>query len=56
MIHKISPEQWSAMLDVHCTAPFRLIQAAAPAMRDAAKAEMDRLGAAKPRCAPNAKA
>lgn len=27
MIHKISPKQWDAMLAVHCTAPFRLIQA-----------------------------
>lgn len=40
MAHKIKPEQWQAMLDVHCTAPFRLIQAAAPHMRDAAKREM----------------
>lgn len=34
------------MLDVHLTAPFRLIQAAAPHMRDAAKAEIDRDGKA----------
>ena len=27
MIHKITPKQWDAMLAVHCTAPFRLIQA-----------------------------
>lgn len=27
MIHKISSKQWDAMLAVHCTAPFRLIQA-----------------------------
>ena len=33
----MTSEQWQAMLDVHCTAPFRLIQAAAPHMRDAAK-------------------
>ena len=26
MIHKITPKQWDAMLAVHCTAPFRLIQ------------------------------
>lgn len=26
MIHKISSKQWEAMLAVHCTAPFRLIQ------------------------------
>jgi 3-oxoacyl-[acyl-carrier protein] reductase len=28
------------MIKVHCTAPFRLIQAAAPYMRDAGKKEM----------------
>ncbi|KXZ43467.1 hypothetical protein GPECTOR_89g487 [Gonium pectorale] len=49
VIHKMTPEQWSAMLAVHCTAPFRLIQAAAPAMRDAAKAEVEQEGAARPR-------
>ncbi|GIL48060.1 hypothetical protein Vafri_4757 [Volvox africanus] len=53
VIHKITPDQWAAMLQVHCTAPFRLIQAAAPAMRDAAKAEMERNGVAKPRCIIN---
>ena len=37
------------MLAVHCTAPFRLIQAAAPYMRDAAKKEIDETGAARPR-------
>lgn len=26
VIHKITPKQWDAMLAVHCTAPFRLIQ------------------------------
>lgn len=26
MLHKIKPKQWEAMLAVHCTAPFRLIQ------------------------------
>lgn len=41
MAHKIKPDQWDAMLSVHCTAPFRLIQAAAPFMRDAAKKEME---------------
>ena len=37
------------MLDVHLTAPFRLIQAATPHMRDAAKAEIERDGKAAPR-------
>ncbi len=26
VVHRITDEQWQAMLDVHCTAPFRLIQ------------------------------
>ena len=33
MIHKITPKQWDAMLAVHCTAPFRLIQACGPPSR-----------------------
>lgn len=37
VLHKITPEQWDVMLSVHCTAPFRLVQAASPHMRDAAK-------------------
>ena len=37
------------MLAVHLTAPFRLIQAATPYMRDAAKAEIDQHGKATPR-------
>ncbi len=41
--------QWDAMLAVHLTAPFRLIQAATPYMRDAAKAEMQKHGKAAPR-------
>lgn len=49
VIHKMPNKQWQAMLDVHLTAPFRLIQAAAPFMRDAAKAEMERDGKAVPR-------
>jgi 3-oxoacyl-[acyl-carrier protein] reductase len=40
MAHKMSDEQFQAMLDVHLTAPFRLIRAAAPYMRDVAKAEI----------------
>lgn len=53
MIHKITPKQWDAMLAVHCTAPFRLIQAAAPVMRDAAKKELDERGEATQRCIIN---
>lgn len=47
--HKMSDEQWQAMLDVHLTASFRLIRAAAPYMRDRAKSEMRERGAAAPR-------
>jgi 3-oxoacyl-[acyl-carrier protein] reductase len=39
MIHKMSDEQWEAMLTVHMTAPFRLIRAAAPYFRETAKKE-----------------
>jgi 3-oxoacyl-[acyl-carrier protein] reductase len=48
-IHKMSDEQWQAMLDVHLTAPFRIIRAAAPLLRDAAKREMAEQGAARAR-------
>jgi len=37
------------MLLVHNTAPFRLIRAASPYMRDVAKEELERTGKAKPR-------
>ena len=38
-IGKTSDEQWQAMFDVHATAPFRVLRAAAPYIREAAKAE-----------------
>ena len=41
MVHKISDEQWQAILEVHLTAPFRMIQAAAPYLREPAKAELE---------------
>jgi len=37
MIHTMTDKQWDIMLAVHNTAPFRLIRAAAPHMREAAK-------------------
>ena len=40
MLHKMTDEQWTAMLEVHVTAPFRIIRAAAPYIRDVAKQEM----------------
>jgi len=54
VIHRLTGEAWDAMLAVHCTAPFRLIQAAAPFMRDAAKAEAEGpAGRPRPRCIIN---
>lgn len=41
MAHKISDEQWQAILDVHLSAPFRMIRAAAPHLREAAAAELE---------------
>ena len=39
VIHKMTDEQFQAMLDIHTVAPFRLIRALAPHWREAAKAE-----------------
>jgi 3-oxoacyl-[acyl-carrier protein] reductase len=38
-IHRMTDEQWDTMIAVNLTAPFRLIRAAAPYFRDAAKLE-----------------
>jgi 3-oxoacyl-[acyl-carrier protein] reductase len=40
VIQKTTDEQWYAMIDVHLTAPFRILRAAAPYIRDAAKREI----------------
>jgi 3-oxoacyl-[acyl-carrier protein] reductase len=40
VVQKMTDEQWYAMIDVHLTAPFRILRAAAPYLRDAAKAEI----------------
>jgi len=53
MLHKMTDKQWDTMLLVHNTAPFRIIRAAAPYMRDEAKKEMDRNGVAQPRSIVN---
>ena len=42
MVDKMTDEQWYAMIDIHITAPFHMIQAAAPHMKEAAKQEMER--------------
>lgn len=49
VLHKMSDEQWDAMLAVHLTAPFKIIRAAVPYMREAAKKEIDANGTAKAR-------
>jgi 3-oxoacyl-[acyl-carrier protein] reductase len=48
-LHKMSDEQWQAILDVHLTAPFRIIRAAAPFLRDTAKREIAERGYARAR-------
>ena len=39
VIHKMTDEQWDAILDLHLRTPFRIIRAAAPYLRETAKAE-----------------
>lgn len=41
LIHKMTDEQFQAMLDIHLIAPFRLIREASPYMRDVARKEME---------------
>jgi 3-oxoacyl-[acyl-carrier protein] reductase len=41
-VHKMSDEQFQAMLDIHTIVPFRMIRAVAPHMREPAKTERDR--------------
>ncbi|MCG8417360.1 MAG: SDR family oxidoreductase [Proteobacteria bacterium] len=54
MLHKMSDEQWQRIVDVHATAPFRMIRAVAPYMRDPARAELDANGEIRePRCIIN---
>jgi 3-oxoacyl-[acyl-carrier protein] reductase len=48
-IHKMSDEQWQAMLEVHLTAPFRIIRAASEYLRETAKREKAELGHASSR-------
>ena len=40
-IHKMSDEQFQAMLDIHNVVPFRVLRAAAPHLREPAKKERD---------------
>jgi 3-oxoacyl-[acyl-carrier protein] reductase len=49
VIHKMTDEQWEAILAVHLTAPFRIIRAASTFLREAAKREKAELGSARAR-------
>ena len=40
-VHKMSDEQFQAMLDIHTIVPFRMIRAVAPHMREPAKKERE---------------
>ncbi len=40
VIQNMTDEMWEAMIDVHLTAPFKLIRAAVPFMREVAKQEI----------------
>jgi 3-oxoacyl-[acyl-carrier protein] reductase len=40
-IHKMGDDQFQAMLDIHVVAPFRILRAAAPHLREPAKKERD---------------
>lgn len=46
-MHNHDDEQWQAMLDVHATAPFRILRAFAPWLRETARAEQKQSGVAR---------
>ena len=41
MAHKMSDEQFRAMLEIHTVVPFKILRAAAPYLRDAGKADRE---------------
>jgi 3-oxoacyl-[acyl-carrier protein] reductase len=41
MAHKMSDEQFRAMLEIHTVVPFKLLRAAAPYLRGAGKADKE---------------
>ena len=49
VIQNMTDKQWYAMMDVHTTAPFRILREASHFIRDAAKKEQAALGQANPR-------
>jgi 3-oxoacyl-[acyl-carrier protein] reductase len=40
-VHKMSDDWWQKMLDIHVTVPFKVVRAAAPHLREPAKAERE---------------
>jgi 3-oxoacyl-[acyl-carrier protein] reductase len=40
-VHKMSDDWWQRMLDIHVTVPFKVVRAAAPHLREPAKAEKE---------------
>ncbi|MDZ4859866.1 MAG: SDR family NAD(P)-dependent oxidoreductase [Candidatus Hydrogenedentes bacterium] len=53
VIQKTTDEQWAAIIDVHLGAPFRMIRATVPHMREAAKKETGMGLPPEPRCIIN---
>lgn len=53
MVHKMTDEQWDSILAVHASTPFRLIRAASPYLRDAAKGELESGKTPENRCIIN---
>lgn len=53
MLHKMEDPQWQAILDVHLTAPYKLLKAAAPHLRAAAREEIEQHGAPRDRAIVN---
>lgn len=53
VLHNQSDKQFEEILSVHLTAPFRLVRAAAPHMRGAAKAELEHGGQPRDRAIIN---
>jgi 3-oxoacyl-[acyl-carrier protein] reductase len=49
VIHKMTDQQWQAILDCHLTAPFRIIRAASSFIRETAKKEQAEQGKARAR-------
>jgi 3-oxoacyl-[acyl-carrier protein] reductase len=49
VIHKMTDQQWQAIIDCHLTAPFRIIRAASTFIRETAKKEQAEKGRAQAR-------